>query len=101
MQMAQGKFGSGVALELALRTDGHQRSAERWLAGKSMTADNLAALLCSDIGPDVIASLMGDDPKAWPAWYAGYRRQVSLSKLRRTLSDQQRALEALEREAVS
>lgn len=101
MQFLRGRFGSKASLEIALRTEVDQRSAERWLAGKSMTAENFAALIRSDIGDQALAAIMGEDKKAWPAWFAGFRRQVSISSLRRGLIEQQQALEKIERETAS
>ena len=99
MRLMRGSFGTKAALELALRTDADQRSAECWLAGKGMSAENFAALICSDIGDQVLDAMMGADAKTWPEWYAGFRRQVQISSLRRGLTEQQRALAALEQEA--
>jgi hypothetical protein len=96
MRMARSKFGAKASLELALRADADQRSAERWLAGKGLTAENFCSLLKSDLGPDALASVMGDDKAAWPAWYLGMRRQIALSSLRAGLVAQQRAIERLE-----
>lgn len=101
MRRVRSKFGVKAALELALRADADQRSGERWLAGKSMNAENFAALLRSDIGIDVLDATMGDNVQAWPAWYVALRRQHKLSTLRRAMAAQQRELEALEREATS
>ena len=96
MQKLRARFGSKVALEISLRTDVEPRSAERWQAGKSMMGENLADLIRSDVGDDVIEAIVGDDPREWPEWYVLYRRQVQLGKLRRDVAAQQRALAALE-----
>jgi len=101
MRMARNRFGAKAALELALRAEADQRSAERWLAGKDCSVENFCALLRSDLGPDALAAVMGDDHTQWPAWYGALRRQISLSTLRAGLKAQQRAIEALERETVS
>lgn len=100
MRLARARFGAKAALQLALRADADQRSAERWLAGKDCTAENFCALLRSDLGPDALAAIMGDDSKAWPAWYGAMRRQIGLSALRAGLRAQQRAIETLEREGA-
>lgn len=96
MQAAREKFGTKVALQLALRTDADQRSAERWLADKDCRAENLCALMRSDFGGDALAAIMGPDPKAWPDWYAQLRRQSSLSAARRQIVEAKRAIEKLE-----
>ena len=100
MQLARARFGKKAPLELALRTDSDPRSGERWLAGKSMLAENLAGLIRSDIGDDVLEAIMGPDAKTWPEWYRAHRRQSKLSSLRQGLEAQKRALEALEREGA-
>ncbi len=107
MLVLRGLFGAKAALQIALRADADQRSAERWLAepGKAAhgdpSAENFAALLCSDIGDQALAAAMGPDPAGWPCWYARFDRQLKLGALRKTLTLQQRALEALERESAA
>lgn len=101
MRMVRDRFGAKASLELALRTEADQRSAERWLAKNpgGISADNFAELICSDIGDLVLTALMGPDSKQWPAWYGGFRRQMKLSTLRQSVAAQQRLLEDLERDA--
>lgn len=97
MQRLRGCFGAKAALQIALRADADQRSAERWLAGHAEpNAENFCALLRSEAGGEVLAALMGEDREQWPAWYRALERQVKLAAMRRTLSAQRRALEAFE-----
>jgi hypothetical protein len=100
MQKARAHFGAKAALEVALRADADQRSAERWLSQsarpKAPTSENLANLLRSDFGRHALEAIMGPDAKAWPAWYRGFRRQLQISEVRQSLMSQQRTLAALE-----
>lgn len=100
MQKLRARFGTKAALEIAVRADVEPRSSERWLAGKSMMAENFIDLVRSDIGDEVIEAAMGEDPRQWPEWYALFRRQVRLGKLRRDLAEQQKELAALEQGAL-
>jgi hypothetical protein len=100
MLMLHGHFGAKAALQIALRAEADQRSAERWLAGKSMTAENFAALLRSDVGDQVLSAVMGD-PAQWPAWYVAHQRQAKLSTMRRLLTEQRHQLENLEQASLS
>jgi hypothetical protein len=98
MLALQSAFGPKAALQIALRADADERSAERWLSDKGgdPSAENFAALLRSDAGGVVLAAVMGADETAWPEWYRATRRQLQLAALRRGLSEQKRQLAALE-----
>lgn len=56
--VARKKFPYKVAAELSVRTGSTVRACERWLSGREeMGARPLAALLLSDMGPDILAAL--------------------------------------------
>lgn len=72
-------FPAKADLEIALRANVTQRTAERWLAGAdTLNAEILVALLRSDIGGDLLAALMSD---AAAPWWTGFRRHLEVARL--------------------
>jgi hypothetical protein len=49
-----------------------------------------------DLGREVLFAVMGD---AAPDWFVRYRKQLDVNAVRRQLSETERAIEALQREA--
>lgn len=98
MQILRSKFPQKTALQLQLRTDANQRTAERWLSGESeISATALVDLLRSDIGRDVLGALMkGSQEK----WWRSFERHLDISDLLRAQAEQQRRLEQLQREVL-
>lgn len=68
-------------LEIALRANVTQRTAERWLAGdNTLTAESLVALLRSDVGGDLLKALMAD---AVAPWWRDFSRHLEVARLAR------------------
>jgi hypothetical protein len=66
---------------LRFHTRASDRMIQYWLANKySLDAGDLANLLRSDAGFQILESLMGD---AKPQWWAGFKRGVKRAELRR------------------
>lgn len=94
MRVARGLWPRKTDLELAARTTASDRMARYWLAERyRLSADDLAALLRSDAGLDILEAIMGD---AVPAWWRRVKRAASLSALRRAQEEQRQKIEQLE-----
>lgn len=66
---------------LRFHTRASDRMIQYWLANKySISAADLANLLRSEAGFQVLENIMGD---ARPTWWAGFKRGVKRSELRR------------------
>lgn len=79
---------------LRFHTRASDRMIQYWLANKySLSATDLANLLRSDEGFKILEALIGD---AQPAWWAGFKRSVKRSELRRRQAQLAKEIEANE-----
>jgi hypothetical protein len=98
MAVVQAIWPRKTAAELVVRTGRSERMCQYWLSRKyDLSVDDLAALLRSDEGLQILEALMGDKR---PAWWRGFRRQVEIAELRRRTEQSRRRLEALELESA-
>lgn len=87
-----------TAAQLAGTARISRRKAEYILAGaRSLSGDDVASLLRSEHGADVLKHLMAG---ARPTWWRDMRRQIELSDLRKRQEEQRALIERLEREAA-
>lgn len=74
---------------------GHDEfTAKHRLAGRrDFSPDDIVKALRGELGGDLLAELMGD---ANPAWYAKFKRQMSLGAARREIERQRKLIEKME-----
>ena len=86
------------AQQLAFLIDEPLGNCQKLLCGaRHENAQQLAKLLRSELGREVLFALMGEDR---PEWFVKYRKQLDLNDARRKLIDSQRAIEAIQAEIV-
>lgn len=91
MRVAQTLWPTKTDMHLAHRTGTSDRMCRYWLANKyKLSVDDLAALLRSEEGLEVLTAMMGN---AKPVWWAGFKRGVKRAELRRQAKAIQKALD--------
>lgn len=87
-----------AAQHLAILIDEPLSNCQKLLAGfRSENSAVLTKLLRSPMGREVLFALMGDES---PEWFSKYRKQLDVNAARRQLLESQRAIEALQAEAI-
>lgn len=82
---AKGLWANKVALELSVRADVTQRTAENYLAGdRAINGNALAALLMSDAGPEFLKAMVEALP---PSKRAHWNREFEDAALRADLRE--------------
>lgn len=85
-----------AAFHLAISLDWDIKRCEKLLSGERReNQDELADLLRSEFGREVLFVVMGD---ARPEWFGKYRKQLDLNEARKRLIESQRAIDALQME---
>jgi hypothetical protein len=91
MHAARSLWPHKTAVELARITNTSVRTAERWLAGSTLSTDALTALLRSEHGLDFLAAIMtGAEPMWWhraKAYFAAIDAQRLQRATRRKLKE--------------
>lgn len=91
MRVARNLWPAKPDRALAHRTGSSDRMCRYWLENKyRFSSDDLAALLRSNEGFQILEAVMGD---AKPVWWAGFKRGVKRAELRRQQKLIQKALE--------
>jgi hypothetical protein len=94
MRVVQSLWPTKTDWNLACRTGASDRLCRYWLQNKyNLSADNLAALLRSEAGFQILDALMAG---AKPTWWAGFKRAVRRAELRRQQAELARAIEEVE-----
>ncbi|WP_316172451.1 hypothetical protein [Bradyrhizobium sp. SZCCHNRI2049] len=87
-----------AAHHLAILIDEPLGNCQKLLCGaRTENAEQLAKLLRSDLGREVLFAVMGE---ARPDWFSKYRKQLDVNAARKQLLASQRAIEALQQEIV-
>jgi hypothetical protein len=96
MRVARALWPLKTDLELAARTQASDRMARYWLQNRfNISADDLANLLRSDEGMQVLEAVMGE---ARPKWWARMKGSAQRSALRRAQRELQRQIDQMELE---
>lgn len=86
------------AQHLAILTDWPLSTCQKLLCGERReNSEQLADLLRSDFGREVLFVVMGE---ASPDWFTKYRKQLDINEARRKLIENQRTIDALQMECV-
>jgi hypothetical protein len=87
-----------AAHHLAILIDEPLGNCQKLLSGhRTENAAQLAKLLRSELGRDVLFALMGE---ARPDWFTKYRKQLDVNAARKKLIEAQREIDGLQRELV-
>jgi hypothetical protein len=91
MRVAQRLWPTKTDQALAHKTGTSDRMCRYWLANKyKLSADDLAALLRSDEGFQILEAIIGE---ARPVWWRSFKRSVRRAELRRQQAAIQKALD--------
>lgn len=82
-----------TAAHVSYLTGVSERSVQFWLAGETrMTLENVAALLKTDAGYDILAAIMGD---AKPSWWVNAQLSQKLRQSKRAIALEMKRTEEL------
>lgn len=91
MRVARSLWPSKTDAALSSKTGASDRLCRYWLANKyNLSADDLAALLRSDEGFQILEAIIGD---AKPVWWRAFKRAVRRAELRRQQAALAKAIE--------
>lgn len=99
MRVARSLWPTKTDAALSAKTGSSDRLCRYWLANKyNLSADDLAALLRTDEGFQILEAIIGE---AKPVWWQSFKRGVRRSELRRQQAALAKAIEENEQGELS